>query len=139
MDLRDQVITLDQAKKIFSLWWRKEPLFEYISTDWRDYSIHIFTSKPRDWSEYWEDYAAYTVSELLRFMQWWNLKAWHYLRIMWNQHNEMEIYKPVYNEKTYKSSDVSVFHTANNISVAESLGRCLIYLLENDLIWKEIE
>jgi len=131
MQLEDQVVTLEQAKKIHELWFNKESCFVYTPRDEYELWIHIVYSKDTRIS-YWK---AYTVSELMEYLPAYispfhlfikkhtdnTYKVWY---IRWYSEDE--------NDRSYESS-----YIIYNTNLTQALWDMLIYLLENKLINNE--
>ena len=137
MQLSEQVITLEQARKLKALWfdkhslWKIEDEYETIYQVWRDYKRDWYRAND-DTSDWWEWYNAYTVSELMDILPAYlspfelfikkqlddTYKVWY---IRWYWENE--------NDKSYESS-----YIIDNKNLVYALWNMLIYLIENDLL-----
>jgi len=127
MQLQDQVISLEQAKKLKELWFSKLCWFHYMKQDDNEFDIET----AYDWipvAMYWdtETYPAYTASELMDILpdtiehkDYWNCKLNIVKRWAW------------YDVKY--SSDLW-WHVFSALKLTIALGETLIYLLENNLL-----
>lgn len=123
MQLSEQVITLEQAKKLKELWFERDSLrkiedeYQTIHQIWRDYLWDLYRAN-NDTLDWWEWYNAYTVSELmdylLRPVEWYDLK--------------------VIKTSTYEVYYGHWVKYIDNQNLAQALWDMLIYLIENKYI-----
>ena len=127
MQLSEQVITLEQAKKLKELWfdkhslWKIEDEYETIYQVWRDYKRDWYRAND-DTSDWWEWYNAYTVSELMDILP-------------------VEVKGMILQIKKFRDDSYAVWYFAPwycsadyKENLAQALWDTLIYLIENDLL-----
>lgn len=121
MQLSEQVITLEQARKLKELWFEKPSIFSYYEEHW----IRLTQEWP------YRLYYMLTASELIDILPAYlspfelfikkqlddTYKVWY---IRWYWENE--------NDKSYESS-----YIIYNTNLAQALWDMLIYLIENNL------
>lgn len=105
MQLSEQVTTLEQSKKLYNLWFKKESCFSY----YRNWEIHPTLEWP------YCLYPAYTASELMEYLPE-NI-------IIWKEKWEYRI--KIYDNDEYFLSNKNITH---------ALSYVIIHLLENKLI-----
>lgn len=125
MELSKQCITLEQSRKLLSLWFKKESYFDFISTDWRDFDIIERKEYPDDWSEYGQNYSAYTVSELMEYLP---------VTIDWPSKWQLRIIRDSKIIFSYYDNGTWWAVTAKWENLAQVLWDMLIYLIENKYI-----
>ena len=151
MQLQEQVISLEQAKKLKELWFSKEAENKWCWNWWyynEDGSKWYFVwcklqrDCPPVFERYPEEYNAYTASELMDILpavmsvdDEENEDFVRRYKFFITKHEKEEIkYQAGYQEE-WETDDVSDFdstHYGNNL--AKTLWDVLIYLLENNLL-----
>jgi len=137
MELKEQVISLEQAEKLNELWFSKQSIFEW-HTIW-DLPFTILYN-PLQRSTYPDSvatrYTAYTSSELMDI-----LPAYispfelHIIKLLWwEEPDEYQVsyirwYSEEENDCSYKSD-----YQFQNKNLTTALWDMLIYLLENNLM-----
>lgn len=150
MQLQEQVISLEQARKIKSLWFSKESFAIHIDLEdwiWRIPISYYGVEKDYNLDEY-EYYHAYTASELMdilphRINKPYIQEVWDNKGKQYNDYFYLEVYRwhdtkySVY--YTYLDLDdrTQVEEEISNINFAQALWDMLIFLLENNLIHKQ--
>lgn len=150
MKLSEQVITLEQAKKLSELWfnrnslWKIEGEYQTIYQVWRDYLWDWYRAND-DMSDWWEEYCCYTATELMdilpesiltNYMEGWD--DIDYMLVLNKTYSRRwdEVTRWLYN--VYYTSDFDdLLHDTQNTNLAQALWDMLIYLLENNLLPKD--
>ena len=124
MELSKQVTSLEISKKLKKLWFQKESLYYYskISSCWAfvicsgGYNIDI--------------HPVYTGSELMEYLP---AVQWKFYLTIRKEH-KTNLYKAYY----FNSWDVLRNYIPTEESLADCLWKLLIYLIENNLLSKDL-
>lgn len=135
MELKDQLITLEQAKQLKELWFEKESLYKFVQAwvvdDWElielldEYRIHI------EWTAYyvfeeWKQYPAYTCAELMEYLP-------DMIPEIARSKLKIEKGEGLY-DVLYEDEDWMVRIYSSNENLTQALWDMLIYLLTNKLM-----
>jgi hypothetical protein len=136
MQLEQQVVSLELAKKLKELGVKQESLWSWwVATD-RDDTPALNRSSQKDCptcghprAPYFEEIAAFTVAELGEILppHWMTTKGTKGIKLLWWKESP----EPYYQETRHvKKMDAGV----NDASEADARAKMLIYLIENKLI-----
>lgn len=121
MQLQDQVISLEQAKKLKELWFERDSLFTF-SKPWLVY--WVYRNDEIRHPQHLSDYRAYTASELMDILP-------EYIDDMFIYVGKVDWYYFVlYNNIVNKV----LCNAIKKTNLAQALWDMLIYLLENNLL-----
>lgn len=139
MQLQDQVISLEQARKLQQLWITKPSILKWGKLETEKEFIARY---PRNWI--WEEIPAYTASELMDILPdrinkpyiqrvWWS--AWQ----QYNSYYNLEVHKwdgkyLVWYTYTDWDERTQIEEEVGNTNLAQALWDMLIYLIENNLL-----
>lgn len=138
MEMKEQVITLEQGKRLHELWFKRESRYRYNKNGnypgQERYCQDEYYIEEADWESYSENYNAYTASELMEI-----LPVELFVDEQEGEDNTMLYSLMVYKEDKYhiqygNSDWESLFYQVWNENLTVALWDMFVWLLENNLL-----